>query len=204
MEHDLNNTEHLVRGLKQGTSEAYSFLVNKYHHTLCTYAFTLVGDHDSAEDIVQNVLIRVWKKRKELKDDLDLKNYLYKSVYNNFIDHYRKMRPAFALEKIHIDSLRDYIHEEPDNAMEALIAIVKREIDNLPPKCREAFLLSKQEGLTNMEIAEYLNISIKSVEGHITKAFSILRKALGNTVHHIFMFLLHTGNLNTGLTLKTV
>jgi RNA polymerase sigma-70 factor (ECF subfamily) len=63
------------------------------------------------------------------------------------------------------------------------------EIENLPPKCKQAFVLSKQDGLTNIEIAEYLNISPKSVEGHITKAFSILRKSLDGKMKGVFLLL---------------
>ena len=159
------------------------------HHILCTYAFGLVGDYDLTEDIVQNVFIEIWKQRKQLRDDINLKKYLYKCIYNGFIDHYRKQRPVFSLEKMHIDTLNVFVQEEPENSMERLITLVKREIEKLPPKCKQTFLLSKQDGLTNIEIAEYLNISTKSVEGHITKAFSILRKSLGTKVSGIlFMF----------------
>ncbi|WP_243456827.1 sigma factor-like helix-turn-helix DNA-binding protein [Polaribacter batillariae] len=76
-----------------------------------------------------------------------------------------------------------------ENSLEKLILLVKKEIENLPPKCKKTFVLSKQEGLTNIEIAEYLNISIKSVEAHITKAFSILRKTLGNKTNGVLFLL---------------
>ncbi len=66
--------------------------------------------------------------------------------------------------------------------------LVKQEIENLPPKCKQIFLLSKQDGLTNTEIAEFLNVSIKSVEAHITKAFSILRKTVGGKSEFGFVF----------------
>jgi len=94
-----------VKGLKKGNSKAYTYLVETYHHRLCTYAYGLIGDHDLSEDIVQNVFIKIWKQREKLKDDVDLKNYLYKSVYNGFVDQYRKIRPVFSLEKVHIDFL---------------------------------------------------------------------------------------------------
>ncbi|MBD0778257.1 hypothetical protein HPE56_10670 [Maribacter sp. ANRC-HE7] len=67
--------------------------------------------------------------------------------------------------------------------------MVHREIQKLPPKCKAIFLLSKQDGLTNLEIAEYKGVSIKAVEAHITKAFSILRQTIGNEVHHLLFLL---------------
>ncbi|MUH35528.1 RNA polymerase sigma-70 factor [Zobellia amurskyensis] len=181
-----------IKSLKKGNSNAYTHLVEQYHHRLCTYAYSLINDKDICEDIVQNVFMKIWKKRKVLKDDINLKNYLYKATYNEFIDHYRKIRPVFSLEKVHIESLALLVEEESGNSFEKLLVEVKKEIENLPPKCKQAFLLSKQEGLTNIEISEYLGISIKSVEGHITKAFTILRKTLDTKSHGFFLLLFGT------------
>ena len=102
---DLNfiNDLDLINALKKGDSKAYTFLVNNYHHRLCVYAFTLSNDHDLSEDIVQNVFMSVWKNKHKLKDDFTIKSYLYKSVYNEFIDQYRKQKSVLALEKKHID-----------------------------------------------------------------------------------------------------
>lgn len=178
-----------LKSLKNGDSKAYTFLVDTYHHKLCLYAFSLTNDHDLSEDIVQNVFIRIWEVRKKLKDEFNFKSYLYRSVYNEFIDQYRKDKNVLALEKKHIDALSFIVEEEDEKSLERLIKLIKKEIQNLPPKCKQTFLLSKHEGLTNVEIADYLNISIKSVEGHITKAFSILRKTLGDKVNGLLFLL---------------
>ncbi|AOR28472.1 RNA polymerase ECF-type sigma factor [Formosa sp. Hel1_33_131] len=178
-----------LKSLKKGEPKAYTFLIDSYHHKLCLYAFSLTNDHDLSEDIVQNVFIRIWKIRQKLKDDFNFKSYLYKSVYNEFIDQYRKQKNVLALEKKHIDALSFIVEEEDEKSLERLIKLVKKEIQNLPPKCKETFLLSKYEGLTNIEIADYLNISTKSVEGHITKAFSILRKTLGDKINGLLFLL---------------
>ncbi|WP_235982373.1 sigma factor-like helix-turn-helix DNA-binding protein [Gelidibacter maritimus] len=85
-----------------------------------------------------------------------------------------------------------FVEYEDDNDLERLITIVKNEIQNLPPKCKKTFLLSKEEGLTNIEIAEFLNVSVKSVEAHITKAFSILRSKIGSRTDAILFLLFHT------------
>lgn len=186
----------LITALKNGDSRAYTFLVNNYHHKLCVYAFTLTKDNDLSEDIVQNVFMAIWKKKSKLKDDLVIKSYLYRSVYNEFIDQYRKEKPVLALEKKHFDALSVIVEDEDENSLEKLIKLVKKEIENLPPKCKQTFLLSKQDGLTNIEIAEFLNVSIKSVEAHITKAFSILRKTVGDKMNSV-LFLLFGMNIKT-------
>jgi len=180
----------LIKELKEGTSNAYHFLVETYHHKLCVYAFGLTHDSGISEDIVQNVFVSIWSRRTKLKDDFSIKNYLYKSVYNEFIDQYRKKKSVIALEKKYFDALNTILEEDDDsNDLLNLIDLVKKEIENLPPKCKQTFLLSKQDGLTNEEIAEYLNVSVKSVEAHITKAFSFLRKTIGNKANCILFLL---------------
>ena len=189
----INNAT-FIQALKSGNTDAYNFLVDTYHQKLCVYAFSLSHNHDNAEDIVQNVFLRVWQKRYKLKDDFSIKSFLYKSVYNEFIDLYRKEKSTLALEKKYIEALDIVIDhgdddDDDDNELERLISLVKDEIENLPPKCKQTFLLSKKEGLTNIEIAEYLEISIKTVEAQITKAFFIIRKKAGNKMNGILFLL---------------
>ena len=179
----------LIEALKTGDPKAYTYLVNTYHHKLCVYAYGFTHDHNLSEDIVQNVFMRIWNKRKNLKDDFVIISFLYKSVYNEFIDQYRSKKSTYPLEKKYIDALNAIVENEDEYSIENIINLVKREIQNLPPKCKEIFLLSKDEGLTNIEIAEYKNVSIKSVEAHITKAYSILRSTLGENTN-IYLFLM--------------
>ncbi|PQJ72178.1 RNA polymerase sigma factor [Polaribacter butkevichii] len=188
----------LIEALKKGSPRAYTFLVETYHQKLCIYAYGLIHDHDTAEDIVQNVFLKTWTNREKLKTDLPINSYLYKSVYNEFIDQYRKQKKIFPLDKKYIDTILTFI-EDDDTSFDNLIDDVKQEIQNLPKKCKETFLLSKEEGLTNIEIAEYKNVSLKTVEAHMTKAFSILRLKVGLKMNSI-LFLLYGGNNRALLT----
>jgi len=196
MSKNFSNNIFLIESLKNGDAKAYTYLVDHNHHKLCVYAYTLAHDTDTAEDIVQNVFIRIWRKRDRLKSDFSMQSFLYKSVYNEFIDQYRKQRTVLPLEKKYIDALSTMVETEEENSLEKVIAVVKQEIENLPPKCKQTFLLSKQDGLTNIEIAEYLDVSIKSVEAHITKAFSILREKVGDKMHGILFLLFGMDNLH--------
>lgn len=184
----LNNPQ-FIEALKSGDPQAYTFLVDTYHHKLCIYAYSLINDQKAAEDIVQNVFIRTWKKRNGLNPDFEIRSFLYKSVYNEFIDEYRKQKLVVPLEKKYINALTTMVENEDEHALERKIKLVKQAIQDLPPKCKEIFMLSKQDGLTNLEIAEYKQVSIKSVEAHITKAFSILRQSIGAEMHQVLFFL---------------
>lgn len=186
---DFNNNDVLIESLKIGDERAYAFLIDSYHHKLCVYANSLVKNIYSAEDIVQNVFIKVWEQRERLKSDHAIKSFLYKLVYNEFIDLYRKNQSLFSLEKSYYDALNSIVLEDDSESLQRVINVVNKEIQSLPPKCKEVFILSKKEGLTNIEIAEHLDISIKTVEAQITKAFSILRSSLEEKIK-TFLFLL--------------
>ena len=179
---DYNDNDVLIECLKKGDEKAYAYLIDTYHYKLCVYANSLTKNIYNAEDIVQNVFAKTWEQRSQLKSNHSIKNFLYKLVYNEFIDQYRKNQSLFTLEKTYFDALNAIVHEDDSESFNRVLTVVKKEIQNLPAKCKEVFILSKQEGLTNIEIAEHLDISVKTVEAQITKAFSILRSTFKDKV----------------------
>ena len=186
---NFNDNDALVENLIIGNEKAYMFLLDTYHRRLNTYALTLVNDPAQAQDIVQNVFLKTWKSRKKLKKHFPIQSFLYKAVYNEFINNYQKNKAMMLLQQKYIESLGEVVEETDESIIERMITIVNKEIQNLPPKCQRIFVLSKKEGLTNIEISEHLNVSIKTVEAQITKAFGILRKKLGNR-YDLIMFLI--------------
>lgn len=175
MNTSFSNNDFLKNALANGEKEAFQYLMEKFFKKLCAYAFSLCHDKLQAEDIVQNVFLKLWKNKERITKVKRLSSFLYRSVYNEFIDQYRQTKEVMTLEKKHIETLSLILENESDEDLDKLIEIVNKEIEHLPPQCKKTFLLSKKEGLTNFEIADYLDISIKSVEAHITKAYKILR-----------------------------
>ncbi|KAF2516736.1 RNA polymerase sigma factor [Flavobacterium foetidum] len=186
---DYSDNNLLIEALRNGDEGAYTYLIDTYHHKLCVYANSLVKNVYSAEDIVQNVFIKVWEQRARLKTEHALKSFLYKLVYNEFIDLYRKNQSLFSLEKSYHDALNGIVQEDDSESFQRILNAVNKEIQNLPPKCKEVFILSKKEGLTNIEIAEHLEVSIKTVEAQITKAFSLLRVSLEEKIKNVLFLL---------------
>ena len=174
--------------LKTGNVAAYDYLMHTYYKRLCVYALSLTKDEQEAEDIVQNVIVRLWEKRKKISVSTSLSSYLHRSVYNEFIAYYRKSAKVTHLEKKHMDAI-DTLVEDDATDMHALMLIVEKEIAQLPAKCKEVFLLNKKDGLTHREISEYLDISIKTIEGHMARAFAILNKKLGDKIKPILFML---------------
>ncbi|MBC9795822.1 RNA polymerase sigma factor [Sinomicrobium weinanense] len=187
MNTEPNNNDRLISLLKQGDEKAYEYLMDRYYRKLCIYANSLTNDSLTAEDIVQNVFIRLWKKRHLLTIRTSLKSFLYRSVHNEYIDQYRKNVALLNVEKRYIEHLNAIIEPEEAQGNEKLIKQVFEAIQNLPPRCKEVFMLSKKNGLTNIEISEYLGISINTVENQIGKAFKILRKSLKNGFYSLFL-----------------
>ena len=187
MKRQFNNQDLLIEGLKNGDEIAYVHLIEQYHNRLCNYANSLIKDDLIAEDIVQNVFVQIWEKRKKLKYELSLESYLYKSVHNKFIDEYRKGKAVMALEKKYMTALELAIDEKDEVQEQKILTILFDAIHQLPPKCKQIFLMSKKEGLTNIEISQCLNLSKKTVENQITKAFRILRNKMGEKYETILM-----------------
>ncbi|MGY0407185.1 MAG: RNA polymerase sigma factor [Polaribacter sp.] len=189
MKENFRNNSDLILYLKKGKANAYAYLVDTYNHKLCLYANSLMNNTPISEDIVQNVFIKVWERRDNLKTDFSIKSYLYKSVYNACINEYKRNQSVTALEKTHMQELDRIIEDKDEGALGKLIDLVTEAILELPPKCKEIFLLSKKEGLTNIEISEYLNLSKNTIERQINIAFSKIRENVGNKTDIILFYL---------------
>ena len=177
-----------IEKLKKGDYDAYTLLMNDYYNNLCGYANLFTKDPSKSEDIVQNVFVKLWVYRKKIDSNIPIKRYLHKSVYNEFIDQYRKNKSVVSLEEKHLRSINTIIDDNSFD-IEKLMTRVNNEIEKLPEKCKKVFILNKKEGLTHDEIAEYLQISKKTVEGHITRAFKILNQKLGKKIKSILIIL---------------
>lgn len=178
-----------ISKLKSGDEKAFADLVDKYNSKLCLYANSLLNDIPLSEDIVQNLFIKIWEKRDSLREDLPLKSYLYKSLYNACINQYKKTQALTALEKKYVEGLNRIVEKKDEDTLDKLKLKVKQAIENLPPKCKEVFILSKKDGLTNIEISEYLNLSVSTIERHITIAFTKIKAEVGTKTEMILSLL---------------
>lgn len=125
---------------------------------------------------MQDTLIKFWEKRKEVRITTSLKSYLFKACHNQFLLHLRqnKIKVDF-LDTIHWEILAQARDNQPVSQapkLERLHSLIAK----LPPRCREVFILNKLECRKYREIAEDLNISIKTVENHMSKALNFLRE----------------------------
>ncbi|MFC4095083.1 RNA polymerase sigma factor [Euzebyella saccharophila] len=184
-----DNNEVLINGLSKGKEDAYIFLLEKYHKKLFSYTLTLIHDRSLAQDIVQNTFIKTWRFRKKLKPEHSIQSFLYKMAYHEFVDEYRQGKKLLPLEDKYYKHMFEVLEETNEYKLERFLGLLSKEIEKLPPRCREIFTLSKQEGLTNKEISEHLSISIRTVEVQMRKAYNRLRDSLGEQYETVFFFL---------------
>ena len=137
------------------------------------YALRIVGDADTAEELVADSFSKVWQKNVEGAEFKNFKSYMYQTVRNECLLYLRNKK-----ETENIENIPEVMEESIDTSERD--AKIWKAIDELPDKCRQVFLLSKSDGLSNEEIAEEMGISIKTVKNQMTKAFSRLREALSS------------------------
>lgn len=145
---------------------------------MCHYAFAIVKDHDDAEDIVQAVFVDFWKKIQTTKIESAYENYLIRAVKFKCIDFHRSTLVKRKYEEAAQHEM--LVEDEPVSENHELKDLVQLSISQLPEKTREVFILSKQEGMSYKEISEKLNISPKTVENQMGRAFKHLREKLKN------------------------
>ncbi len=150
-----------------------------HYGELCSYAFTFTKDLDDAEEVVQDIFVKLWENKKKINIKTSIKSYLYSSIRNrclNTIKHIeiREKYKEFNKQEIELDeNLQENEIEKTEMEQK-----VRNLIDNMPEKRRRVFIMSRYNGLKYKEIAEELSISIKTVENQMGKAMKFLRKEL--------------------------
>jgi RNA polymerase sigma-70 factor (ECF subfamily) len=154
-------------------------LFKTHYQPLCRYANTYLKDPDGAEEVVQAAFIGFWEKRAGISIETSLKSYLYRAVRNaclNELKHEQVKQKYLAGqnhegEKTSAPSDQIAIHEELEDQ-------VRKAIDRLPEQCRLIFTMSRFEELKYQEIADQLNLSVKTVENQMGKALKLMRISL--------------------------
>ena len=176
----------LMKKLKRDDGKAFEELFRKYFTSLHNYAGFYTGNIQLAEDLVHDVFYKIWETRKTLAINTSLKSYLYRSVHNNCIQYLRhlkvvkehskrqeaKYEEALLMNRLYFETgLSKLMEKEIEELAEEVVG-------SLPEKTRDIFSMSRMRHWKNSEIAQKLNVTEKTVEYHITRALSILRREL--------------------------
>jgi len=178
----------LLANLKKNKESAFDELFRKYFKNLTWFAIKMVKSHEIAEEVVQDLFVNFWEKRHELELKVSIKAYLYRAVHNNCIHATKK-------DKLHDSSeltLVNELTEDFENLLETseLETRIYGLIEQLPTECKRIFKLSRFEELKYKEIAERLQISIKTVETQMSRALKFLRLHMSDYIKLLILFAL--------------
>lgn len=186
------NSNDLIELLKSDDKKALSYLFDNHYEHLYLFAEKFIYDSDKANDIVQEVLVRIWENRHKLEITTSLISYLFAGVRNGCLDYLRTLHVEDKHNRkyleAHIDSYTIDVIEDDD-----LLDRIKKMMEELPPQCREIFQLRILNGYKYKEIAKELNVSEDVVKVQIHRAhqklkdlFPILPKGMSLVLLYVF------------------
>lgn len=171
------NDQLIIEQIKNQNVKVFEAVFKEYFKPLSIYANKYVCDLDIAQDVVQEVFVKLYEKKDDLVIHTSLKAFLYASVKNRCLDYLRSNK----IRQKHKEAIQNesdtFIQEDDNDAIEQteLQEKIYKAIQSLPDQNRKIFILSRFEGKTNQEIAEELNISKRTVETHISNALKKIK-----------------------------
>jgi len=172
----------LVRRIRAGDERALETVFKAHYAGMASFTQRFVRSADLAEELVQDVFLKLWTKREQLAEIETLRTYLFRAARNTALNYLRRQKLERRWQEeqgVDDDPPTSYAADEETTEQEVALA-VQQAINKLPPRCREIFLLSRDGGLTYAEIARSLEISVKTVETQMGRALKSLRTSL----HH--------------------
>jgi RNA polymerase sigma-70 factor (family 1) len=169
----------IIRRIRQGDKGQFESLFRSSYVSLVRYAKKIVKDHDSAEEIVQDLFFRFWQDKEKIRIESSLNGYLFRAVHNrclHWIEHNRVVekhaQEIMLMEADNSETPAEIIHYKE---LQVKIAEI---LERLPEKCGRIFCMNRFDGLKYSEIAEKLSVSVKTVEANMGRALKEFRKAL--------------------------
>lgn len=173
----------ILKLIRAGDRLAFKHLFELYFTPLCRFVHLYIKKPGATEDIVLDLFAGFWEKRETLQIQVTLKAYLFQAARNRALNYLRDNERFIPTSDF--SSLERF---EEDDTLETqeLQRLIEEAILSLPPKCQDIFNKSRMENLSNKEIAERMNISVKAVEGHISRALRQIRAYLGDAYHYLW------------------
>lgn len=169
----------LIQGLAEGNTRIFDYIFLHYYSVLVAYVTKQGITNADAEDIVQDFFIKLWINRSSLTIAESLKNYLFTSIKNKCYDYFRHERVEERAKEIMLLDSENEVFTDRDHMAESdLRELINMAIGKLPDKCRKVFIMNRFKHMKPAEIAEVEGVSVRTVEGHIGKAYKLLRKEL--------------------------
>jgi RNA polymerase sigma-19 factor, ECF subfamily len=180
MSEDKNN-KLIIRKIQKGDVFSFNELYREYNKKIYSFSLSFLKNREDAEGVVQEVFLNLWRKRADMKAQNDIGPYLFTITYNTIRKHFRKM----SRERKHLDEYGKTVLTNDDSTNTGIeyrnmLELAEAAIGQLPARQRNIYHLNMRDGLTSKEIAEKLGLSARTVENHLYRAKSYLKKALSD------------------------
>ena len=177
----LYSDEELMQEIKAGNMLAFDELYRKYNKRLYKFSYSILKSKEDTENIIQDVFLNLWTNRNKVEKGASVKYYIFTIAYNAAISVIRRKAKESEFFE-YLKTLQDLTQEPVDlqleyNELEEKLTSI---IHSLPERQREVYLLHRMEGLKYSEISERLNISVNTIENHMSRVLKTIREKFGN------------------------
>ena len=174
----MSSDKQLIRAIKNGDTKSFEKLFERYYDRYFSFACALLHDADAAEDVLQNVFLKLWIGRDRLDENRSIENYLLVSVRNEIFDYLRLKYNQTVVrgetpekEDASADIEEEMFWSETSDRMDKIIK-------NMPPQRQRIFMMSRYENMASKDIADALGLSVRTVERHIYLALQDLKQII--------------------------
>jgi len=175
----MKNDSEIAGRIRKGDKKEFETLFRSSYVSLVKYAKTILRDQDTSEEIVQDLFVRIWQERENIKIENSLNGYLFRAVHNRCL-HYIEHRKVVEQHEASAISFQTDLISDPVEILnyKELQAKIAGILERLPERCGKIFCMSRFEGMKYAEIAKKLSVSIKTVEANMGRALREFRKEL--------------------------
>jgi len=176
---DSKTLQRILNGIKKGDESSFREFFDFYYERFFRIAHYYLHNNENAEEVVMDVFVKFWKRRKKLPEIINLNNYVYSAVKNQSLNFLRKNRiDTQSLDQYTSSELIEYA--EPENLFlgKELAKELEKTVKNLPPRCQLIYRMIREDGLKYKEVAEALDISLKAIENQMLIAMKRIRSVL--------------------------
>lgn len=170
----------IILGVKAGSYDMFNRLIDMYANRLISFCYSFCKSREEAEELSQDVFIKIWQNRKVLNENKNIDNYIYTIARNKCLNHLKSAGNQYKIKKIFVEE--DLYQTDPsplnDIIFNEYFSIAREAVDQLPERCKEVYILSRIDGLKNSDIAQRLGISINTVRVQIVKSNAFIKNYL--------------------------
>lgn len=175
--HFMQITSQQIEEIRAGKIKTFEILFNAYYPRVKSFAFGMIKDQYEAEEIAQNVFLKLWSNREKLSSDNTLSSYIFTIVQNEVYDFFREKHYSLGYQEKMLSTPQNLQYEiDSEYNIKEIKSIVNRTLQNIPPQRRTIYQMSREQFLSNDEIAKTLGLSKRTVEKHISLALATIKK----------------------------